>query len=194
MSRSTAFDPEEILHKAMMLFWRQGFEATSLQDLTTTLGINRFSIYNTFGDKQTLFLKTLQYYEEQVFVPQMAELSPAEQGLPRLQAYFKILGERLMAEPGALGCFLQNTALEGGVDDRAVNDYIAGLLERLRSGFYSVVKAAQAQGQINRSLDLEDCADFLLTQVQGVITVRRVSGAGAMQRSLNFLRGEIARW
>ena len=112
MSRSTAFDPEEILHKAMMLFWRQGFEATSLQDLVSTLGINRFSIYNTFGDKRTLFLKTLRYYEEQVFIPQMSELSPAEEGLPRLQAYFKALGERLADEPGTLGCFLQNTALD----------------------------------------------------------------------------------
>ncbi len=194
MPRSTAFDPEKTLHKAMMLFWRQGFEATSLQDLVVALGINRFSIYNTFGDKQTLFWKALEFYEQRVFNSLLAELSPHEQGLPRLQVYFATLSERLSVEPGSLGCFLQNTALEGGVEDVAVKDYIAGLLGRLRGGFYDVIKAAQARGQLQRPLDAEACADFLLTQVQGVIMIRKISGIPAMERSLDFLRDEIAQW
>ena len=56
MPRPKEFDPQEVLDKAVDLFWRQGYEFTSIQDLVDHLGINRASLYETFGDKHQLFL------------------------------------------------------------------------------------------------------------------------------------------
>ncbi len=85
MARPLAFDPQKTLHRATMLFWRKGYEATSMQDLVDTLEINRYSIYNTLGDKQALFELCLEYYEGRVFAHLLEALQPLEAGLPSLE-------------------------------------------------------------------------------------------------------------
>lgn len=64
MGRPLAFDPDEALERMMAVFWRKGFEATSLSDLTAAAGIQRPSLYATFGDKQSLFKKVVERYVE----------------------------------------------------------------------------------------------------------------------------------
>src|SRR4030088_150825 len=64
MARQKEFDREEALQKAMEVFWSRGYEATSIQDLVKHMGINRQSLYDTFGDKHALYLKTLDRYRE----------------------------------------------------------------------------------------------------------------------------------
>ncbi|WP_246772684.1 TetR/AcrR family transcriptional regulator [Paenibacillus polymyxa] len=63
MSRSKEFDETEVLDKAMQLFWEQGYEKTSMTDLVKHMGIHRRSLYDTFGDKHTLFLMALDRYD-----------------------------------------------------------------------------------------------------------------------------------
>ena len=63
MARSKEFNEEEALDKAMEIFWKQGYEKTSIQDLVDQMGIHRRSLYDTFGDKHSLFVQTLERYE-----------------------------------------------------------------------------------------------------------------------------------
>src|SRR5260370_15325638 len=69
------FERSEVLDRAMAVFWRRGYDATSIRDLVEATGINRGSIYGTFGDKKGLFLAVLAHYAEEVAKPLMAELS-----------------------------------------------------------------------------------------------------------------------
>jgi AcrR family transcriptional regulator len=64
MPRQRGFEPDEVLDKAMRLFWRQGYNNTSVQELEEAMGINRFSIYATFESKHDLFLATLERYRD----------------------------------------------------------------------------------------------------------------------------------
>ena len=64
MARTKDFDEDEVLDKAMYLFWNQGYNGTSMQDLVDGLGISRSSLYDTFGDKHSLFIKTLENYKK----------------------------------------------------------------------------------------------------------------------------------
>ena len=57
------FDTDEVLGKAMQAFWARGYEATSIQDLLDTMGLNRGSLYATFGDKRSLFIRALRHYD-----------------------------------------------------------------------------------------------------------------------------------
>ena len=64
MGRKKEFDEDAVLHKAMRLFWEQGYEKTSMQELVSHMGIHKKSMYDTFGDKQSLYVKTLKRYSE----------------------------------------------------------------------------------------------------------------------------------
>src|SRR6201995_145682 len=64
MARTKDFDEDEVLLKAMHLFWLKGYNGTSMQDLGDGLGISRSSMYDTFGDKHTLFLRSLENYRQ----------------------------------------------------------------------------------------------------------------------------------
>src|ERR1700748_2100418 len=66
MARTKDFDENEVLMKAMNLFWYKGYNGTSMQDLVDGLGISRSSLYDTYGDKHTLFIKALESYRESV--------------------------------------------------------------------------------------------------------------------------------
>ncbi|MGG4386266.1 TetR/AcrR family transcriptional regulator, partial [Priestia megaterium] len=68
MARNKEFDEKEALRRAMELFWRQGYEKTSMQDLVNYMGVHRRSIYDTFGDKHTLFIRALSHYVEEMDV------------------------------------------------------------------------------------------------------------------------------
>ena len=69
------FDRNDVLDHAMAVFWRNGYQATSIQDLVEATGINRGSLYTTFGDKRGLFLAVLDHYAERIARPTMAELN-----------------------------------------------------------------------------------------------------------------------
>ncbi len=204
MARPLAFDPDEKLHQAMMLFWQRGYEATSLKDLVETLDINRFSLYNTFGDKQALFLKAVERYEEKVFGRLLSSLEGPEQGRASLLGYFDALLAGLNEQSGMRGCFLQNTLLDGGVRDARVRVRIQQVFSRLREALLHQVSLALRQGEIDALVPIatktggpdnaqafdtpeaqaEAIADYLLLQVQGFIAL---AGLGLMTQANNAL-------
>ncbi|KAA2299393.1 helix-turn-helix transcriptional regulator, partial [Clostridioides difficile] len=66
MARGKEFEESVVLDKAMRLFWEQGYEKTSMTDLVNHMGIHRKSLYDTFGDKHTLFLKAVDLYDHKI--------------------------------------------------------------------------------------------------------------------------------
>jgi TetR/AcrR family transcriptional regulator, transcriptional repressor for nem operon len=110
MARPRAFDTEEALETAMRVFWERGYEATSIQDLVDALGVNRASLYSTFGDKAQLFDAALALYCTQSQRSLGAYLAPPNQGREAVAAYFAATIERLTQPGMPQGCLLLNTA------------------------------------------------------------------------------------
>jgi len=191
MARPLAFNPEEKLHQAMMLFWRRGYEATSMQELVTELEINRFSLYNTFGDKQALFAQSVELYEEKVFGRLLLCLQGELAGLEALNFYFDSLAAGLKAQTGANGCFLQNTLLEGGVKDQQVIERIRGVFLRLRGALEDVVIQAKAQGHFSQIDSSEQMADYLLLQVQGLIALNGLRLGEQADNAVKILKQQL---
>ena len=194
MARPLAFDPNEKLHQAMMLFWQRGYEATSMQDLVDTLGINRFSIYNTFGDKQALFILAIERYEKKVFNRLLKTLEPVEDGLPRLEIYFDTLAAGLKSQSDTGGCLLQNSLLEGGIDNRQILTRIRKNFLGLRDAFKVVIENAKQQKQIQSDADSALLADFLLMQVQGLIALHGLKMGAQADGALDALKQQIQQW
>ena len=107
MGRTKAFDPQQVLNQALMIFWQQGYEGTSIADLEKNLKINKFSLYNTFGNKHQLYLQALDLYVEQRFKPLLGILKfQSQQGIATLLQFFEALRLGLSAQPEVIGCFV----------------------------------------------------------------------------------------
>lgn len=194
MARTKAFNPEEKLTLAMMQFWQQGYDGTSLQDLVDVMGINRFSIYNTFGDKEALFFQSLQHYTSVVFEPLIQPLLSDEPGLQRIQNYFLCLTQALIAGGVKSGCFMQNAVQEASVTNPEVAPFVASVFERLRKGFVAALSDAQSAQELTAVTDLEAAAEFLLMQVQALIVSQRQVSADQLLANTRFLLADLARW
>src|SRR6516162_9745711 len=85
--RPRAFEPETALTQAMDLFWKDGFAATSLDDLSAATGLNRPSLYGAFGDKRALYIRAYRQYRKhtnEVFAPLFAARAPLRPKLKRI--------------------------------------------------------------------------------------------------------------
>jgi TetR/AcrR family transcriptional regulator, transcriptional repressor for nem operon len=168
MARTKSFDPDTALRKAIQLFWRQGYEATSMDELVQAMGINRASLYATFGAKRTLFLKCLDRYIETVLDPRLAALEAARSPILGLRAMLAELAAFAAGDPQRRGCLAVNAACELGARDgevaarlRAQGEKIEGLLKHL-------LARAIDDGEISAGHDPGALAACLATLVDGL--------------------------
>lgn len=193
MGRKLAFDADRVLHKAMKLFWLKGYEATSMQDLVDELGINRFSVYNTFGDKKEIFIKVLMHYRKTVLAYLLAPLKSDKPARQRLDDYFVLLLEQLQSEAGSLGCMMQNTGLSQISKDADVRSVLKLLVDDLRDAIFNAINEIQKEQPA--TMRSEDMTAFVLCQLQGMIVWRRaVNSKAQIEGQMQILRNTVAAW
>ena len=110
--RPRAFCLDDALARAMPIFWRKGYAATSIEDLVEALQLSRSSLYDTFGDKRTLFLEALKLYSERVINATARTLNEAPSPMMGIQALFDDMIAGVDSPSGALGCFMVNSVAE----------------------------------------------------------------------------------
>src|ERR1700687_5842050 len=166
------FDRSQVLDRAMALFWTRGYEATSIHDLVEATGVNRGSIYGTFGDKKGLFLAVLDHYLETVAKSMMAELSDPD---PRraIERMFDSLIRRTSDPKFPRGCFITNTSLECPGSGDEITRKIAEAIGQQESAIYRVLRKAQAAGALNPAHDARALARFFLGVAWGINAVNR---------------------
>jgi TetR/AcrR family transcriptional repressor of nem operon len=123
MARTKEFDQEQALDAAMHLFWERGYEATSIQELVDATGVQRQSLYDTFGSKHEMFLQSLMRYQA-LEGHQLSELTKKHPkgGLPLIRAIFESCASQTVCD--ARGCFAANCAAELGSSDEAVAERV----------------------------------------------------------------------
>ena len=178
MSRPRSFDEDAVLDQAVQLFWERGFEGTSLADLETHLGLGRQSLYNAFGDKQTLFLKALERYQRGVVEKRFGHLTAPGAGLDAIRAFFKANVEALTAPGPRRACLIANTILERGSQDADVLLRCNHARAELERGFRRTLAQAKARGELPEGLDVEATATLLVIQSYG-LNVLAKTGATA---------------
>ncbi len=180
MPRPKEFDPGEALDQAVQLFWRQGYEATSVQDLVEHMGINRFSLYDTFGDKHQLYLAALDRYRQKVASESLACLEHSREGLAAIRRYFLQLLDSTTTPQGTKGCLMANSAVEVASRDLEAAARVQAYLAGSDEAFYHALVRAREKGEIRKSASLRDSARFLTTSALG-LTTRIKAGAGRKQ-------------
>jgi TetR/AcrR family transcriptional repressor of nem operon len=183
VARTKEFDPDAALQAALELFWRRGYEATSMSDLVEHLGIGRASIYATFGNKHELYLKALDRYDRAGLAPMVRELSRPGPALPAVRAVVRRYTTEATNEQLRLrGCLVTNTAAELAPHDPAATRLVERNWDQLEAVLHSTLVRAQAQGELSADRDPLTLARMLLVLLQGLRVVGKASGDPARVR------------
>lgn len=194
MARPREFNEQEVIGRAVDVFWRKGFADTSIGDLEHALGMGRQSIYNTFGDKRALFIRALQHYYEQGSDTLVSVFSNEHRGLESIYAYFKLVVENVTHSDDRRGCFLIKCLMDHGIGDADVASRCQSNENRLLQVFKKALEEAKEDSMLADSLDLDATAILLSTQVYGLNVMAR-SGASkeTLQNSVSALLKYLVR-
>ncbi|MBN1377645.1 MAG: TetR/AcrR family transcriptional regulator [Gammaproteobacteria bacterium] len=169
-----SFDVNETLDAAMQVFWQQGYQRTSMQDLIKSMGINPGSIYGTFGNKRDLFMGVLRHYQQQL-TNWFAGLIDGKSPKNAILAVFESILEEELDNPGHCpGCLLVNTALEVAPHDEEISQLVQEGFNGLRTFYKDSIIKGQSRGEINTVLDANIVADSLVAFTLGLRVVMRL--------------------
>ncbi|GAA2474334.1 TetR/AcrR family transcriptional regulator [Streptomyces longisporus] len=173
------FDPDATLDTVVRLFWRQGVASTGIQDVVTATGLNRSSLYATYGGKQDLYRAALRRYLEQRSQPVFRRLAEDERGLPAVSEFFDGLIEaRCSGEYARWGCMVSNAHAGAENSDPEVRGLLDQHHRELREAMYAALVTAGRQGQLAPGADPDASADLLALLAYGV-NLRSRAGADA---------------
>ena len=185
MARPKAFNEEEVLDKAVAVFWAKGYEATSMQDLVDAMGIQRGSIYAAFGNKQQLFLQSLERYGKVVVKQFLDILESKPSAIESIELFFAQLVEHLLTAGPLRSCLVTNSAIERGLRDEETKQQVLHLLNELEQGFYQALQRAREKGEISTELDINKLANFLTSNMQGLLVMGKVCSERSVLEGIN---------
>lgn len=164
----------------MLLFWQQGYEATSTRQLVETLGINRNSMYTEFGSKLDFFNAVLEHYEATQLAPNLEPLEVDGADLPEIVALFEHYASIASGPDRGRGCMLANTTVEMGWVAGNTQAVTAAFVTRATAAFrHAMAPAADRAGM--SSDDLDQQANYMTSVWLGVLVLLRSdASAGAV--------------
>jgi AcrR family transcriptional regulator len=182
--RPRGFDRDAALEAAMLLFWRKGFAAASMNDLCDAMGIRSPSLYAAFGSKEALYLEAVEHYVQTIGPPvwdKLAEGTTARAGVENLL----LAGTETLPESGAMpaGCM----AMLAGVSDEwpaAITDVVSKVRLEVLGELRSRLKTGVAEGELPASTDIDGLSRFYLSVFQGMAIQARDGATAAELRSI----------
>ena len=168
MPRNKAYNKEEVLEKAMYTFWQNGYERTSVRQLEEDMGINQFSIYNSFGNKHDLFIEVLKIYRSYVARNFLVTLKYSKGKLVDIRKFLADYAQAVREGENAKGCLMMNTSLEVGQKDEMVFQELVIYFDYIRGMFSRTLEKSKRRGEVSKDFDVAKHAHFLLGALQGL--------------------------
>ncbi len=181
IGRPREFERDDALDKAMQLFWLQGYEATGVADLCSHMGVGRQSLYNTFGDKESLFIEALRHYRKARLQPMVEMLRGSGSGLQNVRTILDSWGTA-DAQMAQRGCLMANSIAEFGMRDTRFSAELGQMLGEMEDAFTYALEKARADGELAAGRDPRTLARLFTTLGQGLSTVGKLDPTGSFQR------------
>lgn len=175
MARHKEFDRKQALQKAMEIFWSRGYEAASIENLTEHMGINRQSLYDTFGDKHALYLQALDHYRD-VESRKLFELLERSDSVKRaLRQLFDGVIERSLGGPDRRGCFMGNAMSELAGRCKETAAKTGSNMVAVEEAFYRALLRGKKEGELKHVHQPRAVARFLFSSLQGVLLTAKAA-------------------
>ena len=169
MARPVEFDEDKVLTNAMEQFWKEGYEASSVRKLLDCTGINRGTLYNSFGDKDTFFRACVEHYN--MIVQKHIENSLKDENLScwnAIEAYFEETISNVSQKQRAMGCMLVNSLCESVNQNRVLRKLVRDSLMLIRKEFIVRLSEAKANKKLKKGLGIDFAADVLMNTLYGI--------------------------
>ena len=174
MPKVKQFDEKKVLEEAMNLFWKKGYHATSIQDLVSYLGINRSSIYDTYGGKKELFDQSFELYRTEGMAGLAAFFKKQTSVKGGLQKLFESSIKESLSDSDKKGCFVVNTTTELIPGDEAIQTILEKNKAAYEKMFYKFLLSGEQSGEIPKGKDLKSIASLLYTMNNGLKVVAKI--------------------
>jgi len=180
------FDPDAALERVEELFWQHGAATTSIQAVAAATGLNRSSLYATFGGKRELYLAALRRYLHLRAEPALRRLARDDRGLPAIREFFTGLIEvRCTGAYAGWGCMIVNAHTGGEREDPAVQALLDQHHRHLRDALHAALDTARRRGQLADDTSADAAADVLALLAYGInLRSRAGEDAAALQHTV----------
>ena len=176
MAGTRQFDEVDMLEKALALFWKKGYRATSMMDLAKASGVQRGSLYNAYGSKRVIFIKAFCQHSQKVI--EQVERTLADPNLTvAITAFFEFMVQRLCNDPERKGCFstriiMEATERDGVQEDSAILEQLTVFLNDLEQRIVNRLTLAQEAGCFDG--DCRATAQYLMAIARGMAVMERI--------------------
>ena len=170
------FDEQEVIAIALDVFWRKGLHDATMQDLATATGVQRGSLYNAYGDKETIFLRAFDQYAEQ-FLEAAGKALAQGDAAARLENFFDVIIANMTSGSPPRGCLTTRTALDAAISGIAVRQRVQSLLSRLEQLIGSAISSAPDKSP---AIDANRLSRVVVTFTRGLAVMER-AGYGRKQ-------------
>lgn len=175
MARPKEFDEDVVLNRAVNVFWCQGYEATSIQDLVEGMGISRASLYGTYGDKFALYQKALTRYsqtQQEGLCYLLDQDRPAE---AIIRTLLNGVIEESRTDPDHKGCFMINAAMELANREPSIASLVKDHQQLFEANLQRIVERGQTEGMFTRQYSAAELAHYLFSVINGLKAVGKTS-------------------
>jgi TetR/AcrR family transcriptional repressor of nem operon len=147
MSRPKSFSESDVLERALDVFWQRGYQGVGLTKLLNEMGIARQSLYDTFGNKRQLFIKTIEHYRDTRLASALALLERDGSPVQNVKDVVRFF-EQLALDKRARGCLVANSLVEVGSQDSQIRELLAQTLGLLENSISKALRRAQRAGEL----------------------------------------------
>ena len=181
MARPVEFEYNDVLNNAMEQFWREGFEASSVQKLLDVTGINRGTLYNSFGDKDTFFKACLDHYNKLMAKDLDASLNNEDLApWAAVEKYFDLAVLSVSNKQRSMGCLLVNSFCESINYNKDIQKIVRASFAVVRKALLKRMKDADKDGQLKKGVSAEFAVELLMNTLYG-LRVNSRDGKNAKQ-------------
>ncbi len=183
VGRPKEFDERQALERAMEVFWAHGYEATSVQDLLDAMGINRGSMYDTFGDKHALFSAAIDHYGRTVTRGLEDTLGAPGSPLGNIRKSLLTVADQTFDRP-CRGCMATNTAVELAQHDPQAGAAVTSIMQRIEKAFRGALQRSVEAGELGPQTNTRALGRFLTGTLQGVVVMGKASASRATLKDI----------
>jgi TetR/AcrR family transcriptional repressor of nem operon len=192
--RPREFEVDDVVDSLVDVFWSQGYEATSMSDIVEATGLNKSSLYNSFGSKEQLFQAAVTRYVETRQSMLQGVLRHGEGGIDDIMTFLEFVEQEVAGVFGSRGCLAVNTTTELGNRDESVVAMSAGYRSEIRTSFRAALDRAATAGEINVD-SVAHYAEILLAFLMSLsVMARGGASSDEVKGQLAAIRALIESW